>query len=294
MALDGRPPGKALLLADFNRLQHVLLHPTQLSLPPRPPRLMQAASSHVLKPAACLQGQANKWIKNMERVSGLDVIKQSDKDFLRTLENGIRFGRPVLMESIGEGLDAALEPLLLKQTFKQVKLDSIVQHHLGPGIHVANSSEAQPWLHQDPGLPFCCSIRLLCVLRARSQVLPRTLECITADLLPAGWQRGHQDWRQHHSLPPRLPLLHDHQAAQPPLRAGGLRQGVPPQLLCDTGRPGGAAVRHHCCSGEEPLPPVSVGATLTRLIGSPLAPSPPACSDVSTRAPRLRADCRND
>lgn len=34
------------------------------------------------------QGQANKWIKNMERESGLDVIKLSDKDFLRTLENG--------------------------------------------------------------------------------------------------------------------------------------------------------------------------------------------------------------
>ncbi len=35
-----------------------------------------------------LQGQANKWIKNMERESGLDIIKLSDKDFLRTLENG--------------------------------------------------------------------------------------------------------------------------------------------------------------------------------------------------------------
>ena len=66
----------------------------------------------------------------MERVSGLDVIKQSDKDFLRTLENGIRFGRPVLMESIGEGLDAALEPLLLKQTFKQVMLGFAVQLRL--------------------------------------------------------------------------------------------------------------------------------------------------------------------
>jgi len=37
---------------------------------------------------ACLQGQASKWIKNMERETGLDVIKLSDKDFLRTLENG--------------------------------------------------------------------------------------------------------------------------------------------------------------------------------------------------------------
>jgi hypothetical protein len=29
--------------------------------------------------------QANKWVKNMERDSGLDIIKLSDKDFLRTV-----------------------------------------------------------------------------------------------------------------------------------------------------------------------------------------------------------------
>jgi dynein heavy chain len=79
--------------------------------------------------------QANKWIKNMERDSGLDIIKLSDKDFLRTLENGVRFGRAVLLENIAEGLDAALEPLLLKQTFKQggsevIKIgDNIIPYH---------------------------------------------------------------------------------------------------------------------------------------------------------------------
>ena len=49
----------------------------------------------------------------------IDVIKMSDKNFLRTLENGIRFGKWVLLESVGESLDAALEPLLLQQKFKQ-------------------------------------------------------------------------------------------------------------------------------------------------------------------------------
>ena len=57
----------------------------------------------------------------MEKTAGLDVIKMSDKDFLRTLENAVRFGRPVLAENVGEVLEAALEPLLLKQTFKQVQ-----------------------------------------------------------------------------------------------------------------------------------------------------------------------------
>ena len=70
------------------------------------------------------QGQANRFIKNMGKDSFLcsndiDVIKISDKNFLRTLENGVRFGRWVLLENIGESLDAALEPLLLQQKFKQ-------------------------------------------------------------------------------------------------------------------------------------------------------------------------------
>jgi dynein heavy chain len=70
------------------------------------------------------QGQANKFIKNMGKQTkfaenGLDVIKLSDKTFLRTLENGVRFGKWVLLENVGESLDASLETLLLQQKFKQ-------------------------------------------------------------------------------------------------------------------------------------------------------------------------------
>ena len=65
------------------------------------------------------QGQANKWIKNSNAAEGMEVVKPSEKEFLRTLENAVRFGKPVLMENILETLDPALEPVLLKQTFKQ-------------------------------------------------------------------------------------------------------------------------------------------------------------------------------
>ena len=34
---------------------------------------------------------------------------------MRTLENAIRFGLPVLLENVLEELDPSLEPLLLKQ-----------------------------------------------------------------------------------------------------------------------------------------------------------------------------------
>ncbi|XP_033097643.1 dynein heavy chain 7, axonemal-like isoform X2 [Anneissia japonica] len=65
------------------------------------------------------QGQANKWVKNMEKANNLHVIKLTSSDFVRTLENCIQFGTPVLLENINEELDPILEPLLLKQTFKQ-------------------------------------------------------------------------------------------------------------------------------------------------------------------------------
>lgn len=38
------------------------------------------------------QGLANKWIKAMEKDAGLLVIKLTDANFLRTLENAIQFG----------------------------------------------------------------------------------------------------------------------------------------------------------------------------------------------------------
>eukprot|EP01116_Phalansterium_solitarium_P017128 TRINITY_DN413_c0_g1_i5.p1 TRINITY_DN413_c0_g1~~TRINITY_DN413_c0_g1_i5.p1 ORF type:complete len:4163 (-),score=2181.62 TRINITY_DN413_c0_g1_i5:539-13027(-) len=81
------------------------------------------------------QGQANKWIKRMEKDNGLDVIKLTTPGFTRTLENAIRFGKPVLLENVGEELEPVLEPVLLKQTFKQqgnlcIKLgDSIIPYH---------------------------------------------------------------------------------------------------------------------------------------------------------------------
>lgn len=40
------------------------------------------------------QGQANKWVKNMEKSNSLHVIKLTDADFVRTLENCIQFGTP--------------------------------------------------------------------------------------------------------------------------------------------------------------------------------------------------------
>ncbi|XP_078019489.1 dynein axonemal heavy chain 1 [Epinephelus lanceolatus] len=88
------------------------------------------------------QGQANSWIKNMERDNGLEVMKLSDQDFLRSLENGIQFGKPCVLENVGEELDPALEPVLLQQTFKQqgqtvLKLgDSVIPYNEGFKMYI--------------------------------------------------------------------------------------------------------------------------------------------------------------
>ncbi|XP_052563215.1 dynein axonemal heavy chain 7 isoform X1 [Culex pipiens pallens] len=81
------------------------------------------------------QGQANKWIRNMEKVNRICIIRFSQPDYTRVLENAIQFGLPVLLENIGEEIEPLLEPILLKQVFRQggtmcIKLgDSIIEYN---------------------------------------------------------------------------------------------------------------------------------------------------------------------
>ncbi|EFJ29004.1 inner arm dynein 3-2 [Selaginella moellendorffii] len=82
------------------------------------------------------QGQANKWIRNMERERNLQIIKLlGGGDYMRILENAIQFGLPVLLENVGEELDPSLEPLLLRQIFKSggmmcIKLgDTVIEYN---------------------------------------------------------------------------------------------------------------------------------------------------------------------
>ena len=45
--------------------------------------------------------QANRWIRSMESKNSLKVVKLTDPNYLRTLENAIRIGTPVLIEDVG-------------------------------------------------------------------------------------------------------------------------------------------------------------------------------------------------
>ncbi|KAB1256909.1 Dynein heavy chain 6; axonemal [Camelus dromedarius] len=46
------------------------------------------------------QDQANRWIRNKENKNGLKIVKLTDSNFLRILENSIRLGLPVLLEEV--------------------------------------------------------------------------------------------------------------------------------------------------------------------------------------------------
>ncbi|CAB1118301.1 unnamed protein product [Ectocarpus sp. CCAP 1310/34] len=65
------------------------------------------------------QGQANKWIKKMHEGDDIEVTTMTNAKLLRSLENCIRVGRPLLIEDITEHIEPALEPVLQKATFKQ-------------------------------------------------------------------------------------------------------------------------------------------------------------------------------
>jgi dynein heavy chain len=61
----------------------------------------------------------------MEAANKMTIIKLTESTYMRTLENSIQFGTPVLLENVLEELDPSLEGLLLKSTFKVAGVNSI-------------------------------------------------------------------------------------------------------------------------------------------------------------------------
>ena len=94
------------------------------------------------------QAQANRWIRNLEASNGIKVSKGNDAAILRTLENAIRMGSPVMLEDVTEELDPSLEPVLQKQIYKQggrslIRIgDSDVDYN--PDFKCARDSDPNP------------------------------------------------------------------------------------------------------------------------------------------------------
>lgn len=77
------------------------------------------------------QMQAHNWIKNMEKANDLKILKMRNfednsdkskkeaKEFIRTLEQCINNGKPILFEDLGESLDPTVDPVISKQFYKE-------------------------------------------------------------------------------------------------------------------------------------------------------------------------------
>ncbi|XP_059054918.1 dynein axonemal heavy chain 12 [Achroia grisella] len=65
------------------------------------------------------QGQANKWIKTMEKSNDLQVLKFTDGNYMKVIETCLEYGKPALIDCILEDVEAPLDPVLLKHTYVQ-------------------------------------------------------------------------------------------------------------------------------------------------------------------------------
>lgn len=64
------------------------------------------------------QNQINQWIKKIEQKNDLKIVKLTDADHMTVIQQNIENGVPVLLENVGETLEIALEPILLKDIYK--------------------------------------------------------------------------------------------------------------------------------------------------------------------------------
>lgn len=71
------------------------------------------------------QAQASNWIRKMEKKNNLEILKFSFPDYMKKIETCVQMGYPVLFEGVAEELEAPLDPLLYKKTFKQAGMEVI-------------------------------------------------------------------------------------------------------------------------------------------------------------------------
>ena len=58
-------------------------------------------------------------LQSQSLVIQMIIFRYSDPDYLLSLEDSIQNGIPTLLENVTEEIDPGLEPVLLRQTFKQ-------------------------------------------------------------------------------------------------------------------------------------------------------------------------------
>ena len=131
------------------------------------------------------QGQANKWVKKMEENNSLKIVKQNQGNFIRTVENAIQFGNPVLLENVPESLDPILEPILLKQIVQTggvatIRLgDSTIEYDLNFRLYITTKLRNP---HYPPEL--CVKVNLLNFMATADGLQVRTYTLLLIYYIP--------------------------------------------------------------------------------------------------------------
>lgn len=66
----------------------------------------------------CAVAQGISWVKSMESGRGLICMRMGTQDMVGRLSRAIEAGTPVLIESVGERIDASLRPVLTRALVK--------------------------------------------------------------------------------------------------------------------------------------------------------------------------------
>jgi len=116
------------------------------------------------------QLQGEHWIRTKQASAGLRSVRANEPNLLRTLESCVRVGACVLLEDIGETLDPALEPLVQKQVFTQVRdaRRALASSSPGPQFSLLDSSQGNRKLIRlgdadvdyDPNFQLCMTTML--------------------------------------------------------------------------------------------------------------------------------------
>jgi dynein heavy chain, axonemal len=65
------------------------------------------------------QTQGIKWLRQKEAGKGLEVVQLTQKNWVKKIEKALSMGEIIIIENLGEDLDATLEPVLARAVYKK-------------------------------------------------------------------------------------------------------------------------------------------------------------------------------
>ena len=114
--------------------QVILLPLTSTGICKAPPCVCQRCLAAIVMSAGHLQGlhvaammQGVVWIKERESKHNLQVVRMGAAGTVTAMERAIEAGHSVLIENMGESIDAVLNPVITRSTFKKVGAAAVQQ-----------------------------------------------------------------------------------------------------------------------------------------------------------------------